>query len=231
MELRWKFKINVNVEETGKRANNKGFFIRQLEGQSRTYEEPYPLNQIEIKGCDLGSKVKVVVSPTVTQVYFNVKDVSEISELENAIMDLVKVEEILNNVVVFTKNETARFSMETEIPVMSIGMLKAQHVLKERIHKAFEDLYELIFKEISLFSVLCIEGRISYAIARLDIFSNKLVDMLRELIQKAKEQGIMEAEKWEDKFLQFEAELASARSPHEFEDLFAKYFGQISNSE
>jgi len=149
MELRWRFKIYVDVEETEWSARSKGFLVRQFEGQSRTNEEMYPLNQIKIEGWDLNPKVTVIVSPTVTQVYLHIEEVPEIEELENIVMNLGKVEQILNEVVVFTPNETTRFSMETEIPVMSVSMLKTQHMLREKLDGVFEKLFELILSEIS----------------------------------------------------------------------------------
>lgn len=230
MEIRWRFKINADVEETECLAVSKGFSARQLEGQSRTNDEPYPLNQVEITNWNFSSDVKVVVSPTVTQVYFNVESIPKIAELENIVMDLGKVEKILNEVVVFAEDETARFSMETEIPVMSIGMLKVQHMLKEETHRAFERLYELVLREVSIAPVFLIQGKIGYAMNRLDILSNELINFQRDLIKLAKDQGIAEADKWESelnemtaKSKSFEAELASARSPIEFRHILDKY--------
>ena len=229
MELRWRFRINADVEETERLARSKGLSARPLEGQSRTNEELYPLNQVEIKGWNLTSNVKVIVSPTVTQVYFDIESCG-IEELENITVSLGKVERILNEVVVFAEDEAARFSMETEVPVMSIGMLKAQYALKEEVHRAVEGLYELMLKEVSLVPVFLAQGKIGYAISRLDTLSNGLVNMYHELIQRAKEQGFEEAAEWEAQSLQFEVELASARSPADFANLFGKYLDKGSNS-
>lgn len=228
-ELRWRYKLNVCIEETWQSACNSGFSVRMLEGQSRTNEELYPLNQIEIKGWDLSSKVKVIVSPTVTQVYFYIENIPEINELENIAMDLGKVEQILNEVVVFAPDETARFSMETKIPVTSPSMLKTECMLKEKIHRASERLYELVLSEISLAHILLAEGKIGYALKRMGALSSELLNFQRNLIQWAKEQGIAEAEKWERELLaseRFEAELASARSPMELRNLLEKYWSK-----
>jgi len=170
MELRWRFKIYVDVEETEWSARSKGFLVRQFEGQSRTNEEMYPLNQIKIEGWDLNPKVTVIVSPTVTQVYLHIEEVPEIEELENIVMNLGKVEQILNEVVVFTPNETTRFSMETEIPVMSVSMLKTQHMLREKLDGVFEKLFELILSEISHAHILLAQGKLGCAMKRMDAF-------------------------------------------------------------
>ena len=233
--LRWRFKINVDVEETGYFARSKGFGVYQLEGQSRTNEELYPLNQIEINGWDLSSKVKVIVSPTVTQVYFYVENIPEIGDLENIFTNLGKVEQILNEVVVFAPDETARFTMETEIPVLSIGMLKTQYMLKEKLHGVFERLYELVLKEISDVHILFAQGKLGYAMKRMDTFFAELVNLQRNLIQMARDQGIEEAKKCESELNEmisqskrFEAELAFAKSPSEFRNILDKYLSKAS---
>jgi len=227
--LRWKYELKVNVEETGNQAKSKGFSVRNLEGQSKTNEEPYPLNQVEIKGWDLSSKVKVIVGPKVTQVYFYIENVPEINELENIVMNLGKVEQILNEVVIFAPDEVARFSMETKIPVMSIGMLKMQYKLKEEVHRVLGKFGELVLREFAQAFVCFSQGKIGYALKRMGALSSELLNFQRNLIQWAKEQGIAEAEKWERELLEsehFEAELASARSPIELRNLLEKYWSR-----
>lgn len=228
--LRWRFKIRVDVEETGCLARSRGFSVYEFEGQSRTNEELYPLNQIEVKGWDLSSKVKVIVGPKVTQVYFYVENVPEINELENIVMNLGKVEQILNEVVVFAPDETARFSMETEIPVMSSGMLKTQYKLNEGFHRVLERFGGRVLNELVRAFVCLSQGKIGYAMKRMDALSSELLNFQRNLIQWAKEQGIAEAEKWESELLEserFEAELASARSPIELKNLLEKYWSKF----
>lgn len=208
--------------------------VNWLEGMSRTYKEFYPLNQIEIKGWDLDSKVKVVVSPTVTQIYFYIESTPEIVELENIVADLGKVEHILNEVVIFSPDETTRFSMETEIPVMSIGMLKTQDMLKEHFQKALYDFSELVLKELANSYILMAQGKVGYVMKRMNVLIKELMNSQRNLIQWAKEQGIEEAEKWESDLLQserFGAELASVRSPIELKNLLDKYWDKASNFE
>jgi len=230
--LRWRFKINVDVEETGYVAESKGFSVHWLEGQSRTNEELYPLNQIEIKGWDLDSKVKVVISPRVTQVYFYLESTPGIVELENIVADLGKVEQIMNEVTVFSPNETARFSVETEIPVMSIGLLKTQDMLKEHLQKVLYDLTELFLKELTNCHILMAEGKIGYAMKRLESLSRELYNSQRSLIDWAKEQGIADAKKWESSLLQlerFEAEVRSVRLPIDLKNLINKYWSSSCN--
>jgi hypothetical protein len=134
ISLRWKYQLQVDIEDTRDFSRSKGFSVIELEGQSRRYNEPYPLNQIEIKGADLSSDVKVVVSPRSTQIYFSVDGVLGIKELENLLDNLGKVEQILNEVVVFFPNESVRFSMEARTPIMNDGMLKTWYMLKEELN-------------------------------------------------------------------------------------------------
>ena len=232
--LRWRFKIRVDVKETEYLARSKGLSAYEYEGQSRTNEEPYPLNQIEIKGWDFNSNVKVTVSPTVTQIYFYIENMPEIEELENIVTNLGKVEQILNEVVVFAPDESTRFSMETEIPVMSISMLKTQCMLKEELNGIFERLYELVLREISHAHIFLAQGKMGYARKRLDVFLSELVNFQRGLIQMAKEQGLEEAEKWEEELNKsistsklLETELALAKSPAEIKRIMERYLRSL----
>jgi hypothetical protein len=230
ISLRWKYQLQVDIEDTRDFSRSKGFSVRELEGQSRRYNEPYPLNQIEIKGADLGSDVKVVVSPCSTQIYFSVNDVPGIKELENLMDNLGKVEQILNEVVVFFPDESVRFSMAARTPVMTDGMLKTWYILKEELNRGYEKLYELVLGEASLVPIFLIQGKIGCAIRRLEVLVNELVNCQRDLIKLAKDQDVTEAEKWEIELNEmlieskrFEAELALARSPIEFRNILDKY--------
>jgi len=233
ISLRWKYQLQVDIEDTRDFSRSKGFSVIELEGQSRRYNEPYPLNQIEIKGANLGSDVKVVVSPRSTQIYFSVDGVPGVKELENLLDNLGKVEQILNEVVVFFPYESVRFSMEARIPIMDDGMLKTWYMLKEELNRAYEKLYELILREASLVPIFLVQGKIGYGIERLDALSRELAKFQHDLIQMAKEQGIEGADKWENLLNEmtlesksFEAELASARSPIEFRNIFDKYLSK-----
>jgi len=229
-QLRWKYKIQAYVEETANRARSKRFSVRHLEGQSRT-GHPYPLNQIEIKGGDLASNVRVVVSPHVTQVYFSIDDVPDMEELGNIVENLGKVEYILNEVVIFASNETARFSIETEIPVLSVSMLMTREKLVAERNKALDKLREIILNQISLSFVDFTHGKIAHAKMRIDALLNELISMQRGLIQMAKEQGIKEAEKWESELNElalqskrFEAELVFAQTPVEIGKILKRFW-------
>jgi len=229
--LRWKYELQANVEQTGNHARSKGFSVRLFEGQSATYWQPYPLNQIEIKGGNLDPNVRVIVSSQVTQIYFSINDIPDIEELENIIGNLGEVEQILNEVVIFAPNETTRFSMETEIPVLSYSMLRTQQKLTVRFHEALEKLEGMVLNEIVQAFVSLTRGKIAYAWKRIEVFLHELVDLQRNLIQMAKEQGIKEAEKWKEELdksisasRQLETELASAQSPIEVDRILKKYW-------
>jgi len=231
--LQWKYKIQAYVEETASHAKNKKFSTVYLEGQSRT-GHPFPLNQVEIKGGDLGSNVKVIVSPRVTQVYFFVNDISDMEELESIMGNLGEVEQILNEVVIFAPNETARFGIETEIPVMSYSMLKAQQKVLSKFHEAIDKLGELVLEEIVQAFIFLAKGKIGYGMKRIEVFLRELTKVQRNLIQWAKDQGIKEAEKWERELNEIisssrrlENELASAKSPLEIENILEKYWASL----
>jgi hypothetical protein len=97
----------------------------------------------------------------------------------------------------------------------------------------YEKLYELIIREASLVPIFLVQGKIGYGIERLDALSRELTKFQHDLIQMAKEQGIEGADKWENLLNEmtlesksFEAELASARSPIEFKNIFDKYLSK-----
>lgn len=228
--LRWRFKIQAYVEETANHASGKRFLVRHLEGQSRT-GQPYPLNQIEIKGEDLGSNVRVVVSPHVTQVYFYVEDIPGIEGLENIVRNLGEVEQILNEVVIFAPDEIAKFSVETEIPVLSVSMLMTRERVVSECNKALDKLEGIVLNEISLAFISFTRGKIVHAKKRIEVILNELIKGQRGLIQMAKEQGIKGAKKWEeelDKMVStsrcLETELASAQSPAEIDEILKRYW-------
>ena len=88
--LRWKYNVDSYVEDTQQRAREHGFSAFLSEGQSRT-GSVYPLNQVELWGGNFDPRVRVVVSPHVTQIYFSVVDVPSIDELETVLNNLDKV--------------------------------------------------------------------------------------------------------------------------------------------
>lgn len=230
--LRWQYKIQAYVEETGSQARSRGFSVIYLEGQSRT-GQIYPLNQVEIKGGDFDSDVRVVVGPQVTQIYFSIKEIPSMEGLEYILDNLEKVEQILNEVVIFAPNEIARFNREIKRPVMSIGMLKAQYMVKEGVNRALGMFYELILKEISYANISLAQGKI-VPLKRLDVILSELIKIQRGLIQRAKEQGNEKAEKYEHEFNEmilhskrFEAELASAKSPADIKKIIEKYSSKL----
>ena len=184
--LRWKYEVQTYVEETGSQAKRGGFSVIYLEGQSRT-GQAFPLNQVEIKDGDFDSDVKVVVGPQVTQIYFSIEEIPSMEGLGFVLDNLDKVEETLNEVVVFAPNEIERFNMESRRPVMSIGMLKTQHMLKEGINKAIEMLYELVLKEISYAHISLAQGK-GVSLKRLNTILGELIKTEQDLIQMAKEQ-------------------------------------------
>lgn len=229
--LRWKYGIQAYVEETGSQARSRGFSVIYLEGQSRT-GQLFPLNQVEIKGGDFDSDVRVIVGPQVTQIYFSIKEIPSMEGLGYILDNLEKVEQILNEVVIFAPNEIARFNMETRKPVMSIGMLKTQFKLNEEFHRVLEKVGGLVLREFAQAFVYVSQGKIGYALKRMDALSSELLNFQRDLIRMAKEQGIEEADKWESELLEserFEAELASARSPIELRNLLEKYWSKGSD--
>lgn len=232
--LRWSYKIQVDIEKTEENARNKGFSVMCFEGQSRTLGEPFPLNQIEIKNGEFGSDTRVIVSPSVTQIYLSINDIPSIEELEHIVKHLEEVEQVLNDTVVFGLGETARFGRDTEIPILSVSMLKTQRKLGETFHKALDELQGIFLSEFVRAFVLLTRGEIAYGKKRLEVFLRELTKMERGLIQMAKEQGFKEAKKWEEELnrtlltsKRFETELALARTPVEINMILKRYWRNI----
>ncbi len=158
--LRWKYRIQINLEKTEQNAKAKGLSVRSLEGQSRTIGEPFPLNQTEIRSDNFNPNFRVVVGCKVTQIYFSIKEMSSMDELENMLDNLDNVENILNNIVIFTPSETSRFNMKTRKPVMSIGMLKTQKMLHDGFNDVIQMYMELAIKEFSKANISLAQGKI-----------------------------------------------------------------------
>lgn len=230
--LRWRYDVNTCVEQTGYNARKEGFSVYFPEGESRTGQY-YPLNQVEIKGGIFSPEVKVVVGPNATQIYFSVIDVPSMDQLENILDNLDQVEQILNQVVVFTPNEVARFSSQTKRPVMSITMLKTQHMLNEGFNETLGKVTELAIKDFSLSCISLAQGK-NVPPKQLDAILSGLIKIQRDLIQRAKEQDDENAEKYERELNEmilyskhFEAELASAKSRADIKKIIEKYSSKL----
>jgi hypothetical protein len=230
--LRWKYDVDTYVEDTGQRANEQGFSVSLSEGQTTT-GNVYPLNQVKLWGGDFGSNVKVVVGPHVTQIYFSVIDVPSSEELETVLDNLDKIESILNEVVVFTPDETVRFSVKTRRPVMSISMLKTTKMLNGGFNDTIQKINELATKEFSKVIISLVQGKIA-SLTKLNSIISMLIRVQRETIRLAKEQGNENAEKYErelDKNIlwsnRFNAEITLAKSQDEIRKIIEKYSSKL----
>ena len=227
--LRWRYRIQVSVEETAYRMKEEGFVVIFLEGQSRTFGEPYPLNQIDIKSEIFGSNVKVKVGPNVTQVYFALNDEPTIDDLEEIVANLEKVENILNQNVKFSDNETSRYNEKTRKPVMSVTMLKMKKMLSDGFDDIIQAMSQLYFKEFSRSLMLLAQGKIVPS-DDLHCMFNEMVKTQRGLIQIFKEQGNDQLEKYERELDEtvsytnrFTDEIRSAKSQREINEIIKKY--------
>jgi len=227
--LRWKYRIQVSVEETAKKTREKGFSVRFLEGQSRTFGVPYPLNQIEIKSDRFGSNVKVIVGNKVTQIYVSSSDEPTIGDLEKIVDRLDNVENILNQVVTFSDNETGRYNAKTRKPVMSVMMLKMKKMVSDGLDDLIQAMFQLFLKEFSRVQMLLLQGKIVPQ-NDLHFMLNEMVKTQRGLIQIFKEQGNDQLEKYERELDEtiaytnrFTDEIRSAKSQREINKIIKKY--------
>lgn len=213
---RWKYKVQVNVEETKNKAEKRGFSCRLLEGQPKNkkgkdgWGEGYPLNQYEIAGGDFPSNIKIHLSHKTTQIFFfsNTEITAPkgidlegfehfLDSMERLVTDLEKTERIMNELAAFVHNEKNRFGLDTrtnvKVPSMYrliIESSKVSQKIQDALMKAFGDEFDKAFDDI-------VHGRVYFAKRRLDLLVREVASFQQHLIKLAKEWGNPEAEKWE----------------------------------
>ncbi len=198
VSLRWTYKLSSQVEETANKAKSLGFTTVWLYGESRTYHEEYPLNQVKIIGGTLSPNIRVHVSPHSTQIYYYIENFPGIEGVERLLAEKEDAERTLNCIVMFAPNETARFEPKTAKPVKSPSMLNLVIRTEEDYHATLDKIEQIIFGEINRAFADVSHGRMHFAIRRLDCLSNELVSFQTELIRMAKDWGRPEAERWEE---------------------------------
>src|SRR5208283_5294365 len=109
-----------DVEQTAISAKKNGLTAIQLYGQSRTHHEEYPLPQIRLVGQSFDPRLKIQVSPTTTEVFFEAENPFQMNEIEKVLCAVEDAERTLNLAVVFSSDETRRFGLETKKPIPSI---------------------------------------------------------------------------------------------------------------
>lgn len=209
--LRWKYRIDIDVEETENRARARGFSVRPLEGQAAgKYRAEYPLGQIEIKDGELKTmNTNIVVGPHVTQVY----------KRDREIADIERIESILREIVVPAKDETKVFGKLAREEVPTIGGLELRQELISGILRLQEE-EEVELKRRLAQARLNLKGE--ELRNRLDEVWKEEKDKISRRLQTWVKQGIPGAEERLDKFNEkvavlnrWDAEVASAKTPEE----------------
>lgn len=195
--LRWTYKLRVDVDETGNNALDKGLKTVWLEGQSRNYDQLYPLNQVKISGGNLSSKIKVHVGPSVTQIYYYPEGFLEMDGIEEMLGDKEEAERILNCVVVFASGETARFDIETATPVLSSSMLVLETKLKAKTQEALEGIQLFTLNQAAQAIMAVAQGDTFSASRCMNRLLSELTLIQDDLVAMAKKEGIAEAEERE----------------------------------
>jgi len=198
VSIRWTYDLKVDVEETEKNSKTQGFEVRLLEGETKNFVQHYPLNQVKISGGDLSPNIKVHVGPNVTQIYYSIESSLTLDYLERMVSDVESAERILNCVVVFAPDETARFGKETSKPVKSTSMLKLQINLKDGFSRILEEWQRSYMCEIDQILSIAFQGQPFLAQQRLNGLLNDLTSFYLEIVKMARDQGLPEADKWDE---------------------------------
>lgn len=198
VSIRWKYNLKVDVEETESNAKKQGFEARLLEGESRTYHQHYPLNQVKISGGNLSPNMKVHVGPNVTQVYYYIESHPTLETLEKMVSDVEIAERILNYTIIFAPDEIARFGKATAKPVESVSMLKLQTNLRDGFNKTLDEFERIFMCEIDKILFDATQGRTLFAANRIKALLDELTRFYKEIVNLAREWGLSEAEKWDE---------------------------------
>jgi hypothetical protein len=188
---RYRYKIQLEVEETKLQAERKGFKCRLLEGQPKNrkckdgYGEPYPLPQYEITGGTLSENLKIEIAPSTTQIYFfgnefvPPKVINEVNmepllcQMELFCRELEHAEEVLNEIAVFSRNNEF-FNKENRIYSKTPAMYRLIISSRDIIDQLFDNINKLFMDEVDLVLADLLQGRIYQARKRLD---NALVEL------------------------------------------------------
>lgn len=209
----------------------RGFFARELLGQSRRTEELFPLNQIEIKYGTFPPEVeKVTMAPTTTQIYISYGSEIALENVEQTLVTLEKSEQILNEITVFSSGETKRFDAKTEMPVKSISLSETKYELHEKLDETFTKLQEIAFNEMSMALLHFASGDITTARMILNSCLEDFTLICNDLIQRVNwqdprsfEEQKKDFDRQEKIFRKFKEELASAKSTSEKNDVMKRF--------
>jgi hypothetical protein len=202
---RWRYKIQIDVDGTKRKAEGQGFSCRPLEGQPKNkkgkngWGEPYPLNQYEITGGTLPSNSKICIGPKTTQIFFfgneiakpSKTDIKELErfldQIEPVIDDLEKTEAVMNELAAFVSGEKNRFGLSSRIQAMVPCMYRLIQSIKEMSQKAIDALMDKVWGEIEKAGAEMFQGQVYFARRRIEAMLGELVSFQQKLINMAKE--------------------------------------------
>jgi hypothetical protein len=212
---RWRYSFQIDVEETRRKALERGFSCRLLEGQPKNkkgkdgWGELYPLNQYEITGGELPSNAKIHIAPKATQIFFFGNEISKpsgvdikeferfLGSMEPLVDDLEKTERIMNDLAAFAPNEKHRFGLETRIWAKVPGMYRLTQGLKDVYQQILDDLMNKFWAEFEKACVEMSQGKAYFASRRLEALLKESTFFQQSLINLAREWKDPRAEQWE----------------------------------
>ena len=197
--LRWNYRIRSQLDDTKEKAIKQGFEAFWLYGTSKTCNE-YPLNQVKIKGGALSSKIQVHVSPNATQLYYYIKGSINLDDVEFILSEKEAAERILNEIIIFTSDETKRFSVKTAKPVESLAMLKLVRRLSELFNEAITTFASNAIQLGMNTLEAGLRGNMPLASTQIEELMDGMASLIRELIDEAKKSGDPTALKLEHDF-------------------------------
>jgi hypothetical protein len=202
---RYRYKIQLDVEETKVKAESRGFTCRLLEGLPKNrkgldgYGEPYPLPQYEITGANLPDYIKIEIVPPKT---INAETMEPIlRQLESYCQELERVEEIMNEIAVFCNNNLApAFSIERRIYTKTPAMYRLIIASRDITDQLLDNIMKIYWSEFDKAIAELSQGNFFQARRRLDQVENELEFFFKSLISTARQMKDPRVDKWEADF-------------------------------
>jgi hypothetical protein len=198
--LSWKYSIRIDIDETAANANRNGLTVIWLYGQSRTYHQEYPLNQIRFIGASLNPKLRVQISPNSTEFFYDTENLAELDEVEKTLCVVEDAERVLNLTVTFASGETRRFGSEIKKPIPSIPMLRLQMNLENKKQETWDKIQNIVLHQINEAFADMSRGNYHLAGMRIESVIIELVEEHQNLMNLAREWNDPHVQEWETKF-------------------------------